>query len=262
MSADLHWMTRFGEVAADVLYGVIPRAPLTAEEWQAVRLVAHRGCANPQHSIYENTLAAFTAAHQAGVWGIELDVQWTMDDWPVVIHDAHTAGLPGVAAVEINRTELNELQTLCPLVPRLEEVLEQFAGQLHLMIELKGSMPNSTATKRLQACLSKWQPVVDYHLMSLAPLPLRALEDYPVAAKLLIAITNTQLMFAEFQRGGFGGLTGHFLLLNARMRRQLETLKAPWGTGYVNSMNLLAREIRSGTEWIFSNVADELLRGR
>ncbi len=262
MAADLNWATRVAESATDALFSLIPRASLTAREWGAVRLIAHRGCIDPDRSIYENTLAAFQAARDAQVWGIELDVQWTLDDWPVVIHDSHTARLPGAGAVEINRTEYDELHTICPLVPRLEEVMERFAGELHLMIELKGRVPNSKAARRLRECLAKWQPGVDYHLMSLQPAPLRELEGYPAASKLLIAITNTRWMFDEFKRGGFGGLTGHFLLLNSRMRRQLQALDAPWGTGHVNSMNLLAREVRSGTKWIFSNAADTLLRSR
>ncbi len=258
----MHWTTRIAESAADTLFRWIPRTPMTPDEWRTVRLVAHRGCVSPSNAIYENTLAAFEAARSAGAWGIELDVQWTLDDWPVVIHDPHTAGLPGEGAVEVSRTEFDELRTLCPLVPRLEEVVSQFAGELHLMIELKGRMPNSKASQRFRDCLADLQPVADYHLMSLEPVTLLELEGFPDSAKLLIATTNTRRMFEAFKQGGFGGFTGHFLLLNNRMRGHLKVLNAPWGTGFVNSMNLLAREIRSGATWIFSDAVDELLINR
>ncbi len=258
----MNWPTRLAETSVDTLFRWIPRAPVSVEEWQNLRLVAHRGCINPNQSIYENTLAAFEAARRAGAWGIEFDVQWTLDDWPVVIHDPHTARLPGEVAVEIGKTEFDELRALCPLVPRLEEVLERFGGDIHLMIELKGRALNSRAASRLAACLATLQPVEDYHLMSLEPELLRALKDYPQSTKLLIATTNTQEMFNEFKQGGFGGFTGHFLLLNGSMRQYLKSKGAPWGTGFVNSVNLLAREIRSGTDWIFSDAVEALMLNR
>ena len=86
----------------------------------------------------------------AGAWGIELDVQWTLDDWPVVIHDSDTSRLPG-AAVEVSKIELDELRNVCPLVPRLEEVLERFCGKIHMMIELKRYPPNARALDRTQS---------------------------------------------------------------------------------------------------------------
>ncbi len=258
MTEGLSWTTRLAEQSVDFVFGALPRAPISEAEWRACRLVAHRGCVDAARGIYENTLASFDAAREAGAWGIELDVQWTRDDWPVIIHDPNTAALPGTGAVEIAAIEYEELHRLSPLVPRLEEVLEQFAGELHLMIELKVAPPTSRAAARLAACLAPWQSVRDYHLMSLNAAELRELEDFPVAAKLLIATTNTRKMFAEFRQGGFGGLTGHYLLLNNKMRRHLAQQNIPWGTGFVNSINLLAREIRSGTRWIFSDAVQTL----
>lgn len=60
-----------------------------------VRLIAHRGYALHYP---ENTLIAFRAAAEAGADAVELDVQFSADGVPVVIHDAElvrTAGLPG-----------------------------------------------------------------------------------------------------------------------------------------------------------------------
>ncbi len=258
----MSWPIRLAEQSVDSIFRWIPRAPLSLEEWKILRLVAHRGCVREDCSVYENTLPAFAAAQRCGAWGIELDVQWTLDDWPVVIHDRHTARLPGKNAVEVGATEISELRKLCPLVPRLEEVVEQFGGQMHLMIELKGAIPNARASTRLADCLAAWQPGIDFHLMSLEPVPLRAIADVPESAKLLIATTNMRAMFKEFKQGGFGGLTGHFLLLNHSMRAHLEVLGAPWGTGFVNSTNLLAREVRSGTKWIFSDAVEALMLNR
>lgn len=258
----MRWPVRLAEQSVDSLFRWIPRTPVSIEEWRNLRLVAHRGCVCEDQLIYENTLPAFAAAQRFGAWGIEFDVRWTLDDWPVVIHDPHTARLPGKNAVEVGKAELGELRALCPLVPRLEEVVERFGGKTHLMIELKGAAPTARASTRLKDCLATWQPGEDYHLMSLEPMPLRDLKGFPQSAKLLVATTNTRAMFNEFKQGGFGGLTGHFLLLNHSMRAHLESLGAPWGTGFVNSMNLLAREIRSGTTWVFSDAVEALTLNR
>ena len=261
MTQGLHWAVRCAEFSVDSIFKWLPRSPLTPDEWNTCCLVAHRGCTDPDRLIYENTLKAFEVAHDAGAWGIELDVQWTLDDWPVVIHDADTSRLPG-AAVEVSKIELDELRNVCPLVPRLEEVLEQFCGKIHMMIELKRYPPNSRALDRLNQCLAAWQPVSDYHLMSLEPEDLRRLEGFPTEVKLLIATTNTRRIFEQFKIGDFGGITGHYLLLNNRMREYLKLHNVRWGTGFVNSANLLARELRSGTQWVFSDAANELLRDR
>lgn len=48
-------------------------------------IIAHRGCS---HIAPENTLAAFVAAIEQGADAIELDVQLSADDIPIIIHDA------------------------------------------------------------------------------------------------------------------------------------------------------------------------------
>ncbi|CAG1769689.1 partial putative glycerophosphodiester phosphodiesterase 1, partial [uncultured bacterium] len=50
----------------------------------AVELIAHRGA---NREAPENTLAAFSAALEIGVEGIELDVHATADGIPVIHHD-------------------------------------------------------------------------------------------------------------------------------------------------------------------------------
>ena len=58
------------------------------------KLVAHRGYAT---KFPENTLAAVQAALDLGVAMVEIDLQWTKDSVPVLLHDidlARTAGQP------------------------------------------------------------------------------------------------------------------------------------------------------------------------
>lgn len=253
-------ITSVTEKAADVAYSYIPRTTVSGVEWGTCRLVAHRGCHDSGVTIHENTIAAFEAAIEAGVWGIEFDVQWTRDQVPVVIHDPHTSRLPGSAVVEIGSTDFDHLRRDFPMVPRLDEVAMRFGRKLHLMIEVKRETINAQVQQQLGDYLTNLEPVRDYHIMSLDAAPLRAFQNVPVDAKLLIAITNTKEMLRETLNGGIGGLTGHFLLLNRRMRKQLDERNLPWGTGFVNSTNLLAREIRSGARWLFSDSAQHIAR--
>ena len=251
-------ITSVAEKAADAAYRHMPRAAVTGIEWDTCRVVAHRGCHDSGATVHENSMAAFEAAVQAGVWGIEFDVQWTRDQVPVVIHDPDTSRLSGSAAVEIGNTDFDHLRRSSPMVPRLDEVAARFGRRIHLMIELKSETISVGVRQRLSDYLTHLEPVRDYHIMSLDAEPLRMLEDFPVEARLLIAITNTREMLRQTLNGGIGGLTGHFLLLNRRIRRQLDERNIPWGTGFVNSTNLLAREIRSGAHWLFSDAAQHI----
>ena len=251
-------MTRIANASIDAFYKWIPRPAITPGELESVRLIAHRGCHDSGVCRFENTLDSFDTARNAGVWGIEFDIQWTRDSVPVVIHDPHTGRLPGTAAVEVAQIDFDELREYCPIVPRLEEVVERYAGSVHLMIELKTETWSRAVAKRLQTCLSSIEPIVDFHLMSLNVDALRLADYLQEEAKLLIATTNTRQMYKHTLDGGYGGLTGHYFLLNREMRRQFAARNLPWGTGFVNSVNLLAREIRSGTRWVFSDAADRL----
>ncbi len=253
-------ITDMAEKSCDTIFRFIPRPKITATEWRSSRLIAHRGCHDSGRTIYENTLAAFDAACRLGAWGIELDVQWTRDRVPVVIHDPDTGRLPGTSPVEIGQIDFSEVRQFCPLVPTLNEVIDRYGGKTHLMIELKAETMTSKVAKEFKSHLSNIQPVEDYHLMSLEAESFRSIQGVPEQCKLLIATTNTRSMYAEFKKGGFGGFTGHFLLLNRKIRKELAQKNLPWGTGFIDSTNLLAREIRSGAHWIFSNAVETLVR--
>ena len=248
-------MTSTAEKVVDFVYSNIPRARVTGVEWGTCRLVAHRGCHDNGKSTHENTIAAFETACQAGVWGIEFDVQWTKDQVPVVIHDSDTARIPCSKVVEVGHTNFDQLREVCPIVPRLDEVVEQFGKRIHLMIETKSDTLNSQLMEQFSAYLTSLEPVQDYHILSLQTDVLRAFRAFPVESRILVALTNTKKMFRETLLGKIGGLSGHFLLLNGRMRKELAAREIPWGTGFVNSTNVVAREIRSGTRWLYSDAA-------
>lgn len=91
------------------------------------RIVGHRG-ASATHP--ENTLAAFTAAKDAGADGIELDVRRTKDDVLVVHHDAHLAD--GRLISKIQADDLPES------VPTLADAL-MVCDDMWINIEIKNS---------------------------------------------------------------------------------------------------------------------------
>lgn len=100
-------------------------------------IYAHRGVSA---QLPENTLAAFARAVELGIAGIELDVQLSADNVPVVIHDdtadRTTNGTGSVS--EFTARELGLLDAGAgQFVPTLEQVLRLAAGRLRVNIELK-----------------------------------------------------------------------------------------------------------------------------
>lgn len=113
-------------------------------------VVAHRGASAIAP---ENTLAAFSAAIDAGVDGIEFDVQLARDGVPVVIHDTdlrRTAGVAGSVAdltsAQLGKTDVGSWfgpQFKAETVPTLEQTLHllgDFRGLIY--IELKCELHN------------------------------------------------------------------------------------------------------------------------
>jgi glycerophosphoryl diester phosphodiesterase len=87
---------------------------------------AHRGA---HHNARENTLAAFRAALEIGVDGVELDVRKTADGVLVIHHDPRIDGR--VVAHE-------DAAALPPYVPRLDEAMTLMRG-LTVNVEIKNS---------------------------------------------------------------------------------------------------------------------------
>lgn len=103
-------------------------APPTAE------LIAHRGA---NREAPENTIAAFEAAIGLGADGIELDVQLTADDIPVVHHDAWLpvgeGGAAGVPIAALTRADLKART----VAPTLQEVVDAVGRRCRLYVEIK-----------------------------------------------------------------------------------------------------------------------------
>ena len=125
--------------------GVATKLPL--EDWYRGRTLnfGHRGAS---HDAPANTLVAFERAGEVGADGIELDVMFSRDGVPVVIHDetldSTTDGHGPVSALTL--AELKALdagsykgpQYAGARIPTLEEVFAAVGQRLLINVELKG----------------------------------------------------------------------------------------------------------------------------
>lgn len=109
--------------------------------WLTARPVAHRGYHDMNRTVWENTLAAFGRAVEAG-FAIECDVHIVADGGIVVFHDDTLDRLCGITGDVRARTaaELGLLAVggTAERIPTLKQLLALVAGRVPLVIELKG----------------------------------------------------------------------------------------------------------------------------
>ena len=99
------------------------------------KIVSHRGVHDNIH-VFENTITAFDKAMKYGAWGIELDVRFTKDAHPVVIHDIDCKRL-FYESVKINEMTLSEVKERFSLIPTIIMRVKryQFCSQVHISIQ-------------------------------------------------------------------------------------------------------------------------------
>lgn len=133
---------------------------------------AHRGLHTRDKSVPENSLRAFELAASAG-YGIELDVQLSLDGQVVVFHDDTLDRVCGVhaAVCEKNYEELHAM-SLCSsgeTVPLFTDVLKVIDGRGPLIVELKtGKRNRELCEKTLEilrgyrgdVCIESFDPTI------------------------------------------------------------------------------------------------------
>ena len=244
----------------DTATALVPHPPPDREALRRCKLVSHRG-EHDNRSVLENTLPAFAAARDAGVWGVECDIRWTADLTPVVVHDPDARRVFGDSAV-IRKLPFAELRARLPHIPSLAELLDEFGGNTHLMLEIKGEhYPDPGRQQAIMADhLRHLEPERDYHFLALDPDLFRHVDFAPATACLPVAEFNVSALSRCSLDRAYGGLTGHYLLLNDRVKRRHHVTGQRIGTGHIGSKNALFREINRGVEWIFSNNAVAMQR--
>jgi len=251
-------LQEIGLVVVDAWMAVFPRRHPSSVALAKGKIVSHRG-EHDNRVIRENTMPAFERAQAAGVWGIEADIRWTADMVPVIHHDADTNRVFG-KNISIARMRFEELRQALPEIPTLEELVKKFGGDTHLMLELKAEpFPQLALQKRiLREHLASLRAVEDYHMLAL---DLTLFEDFDIQPRkccLGVAEINFAALSQITLKAGYGGLTGHFLLLNDRLKQQHQQSGQVIGTGFVRSRNCMKREINRGVEWVFTNDAVKL----
>ena len=114
--------------------------------WLREWAYAHRGLHGA--GVPENSPAAFAAAIERGL-GIECDVQRTLDGQAVVFHDweldrltGETGAVARLSAAQLGRITLSGGSDG---IPSLRQVLDQIAGKVPLLIELKSKRDRRVA---------------------------------------------------------------------------------------------------------------------
>jgi glycerophosphoryl diester phosphodiesterase len=125
-------------------------------------LFAHRGLSS---RFPENTLAAFKAAKDRGVPGIELDVHLAQGGRLLVFHDDTTRRIPGGLVHQVETADFDVLRSLDigawkgpqfsgQTMPLLDEVLEELGKDMYFDIEIKSrTIKDDGLEARLAACL-------------------------------------------------------------------------------------------------------------
>lgn len=236
----------------------VPRSTPPLQQLQRCRIISHRG-EHDNRLVGENTLEAFRNASRAGVWGIECDIRWTADLVPVICHDPTPARVFGVAT-PVAQLSFAQLREQLPQIPSLREVVSEFGGHTHLMLELKKeAWPDRQRQQAiLQEELAPLAPGDDYHLLALDLDNYALVEFAPSHCYLPVAELNVQQMSRFALERGCAGIGGHFLLLGERLRERHAEQGQRLGVGFPTSANALRRELNRGIEWIFSNDAVKL----
>jgi glycerophosphoryl diester phosphodiesterase len=160
----------------------------SALPWLVSRPIAHRGLHDRTLGIIENTRSAFAAA-VAGRYAIECDLQITRDGEAVVFHDDHLDRLTEGHGL-VRRQTLAQLKALAikdsrDRIQTLAELLEQVAGSVPLVIEIKSYWDGSeTLTERALKvlecyagphCLMSFDPDIVEAVRKLSPLTVRGI---------------------------------------------------------------------------------------
>jgi glycerophosphoryl diester phosphodiesterase len=228
---------------------------------------AHRGLS----SLYpENTMAAYRAARDAGIPGIELDVHLTADNKLVVFHDDTTARIvPGAQALRLEESDYAALAALDigswkgpefsgERMPLLDEVFAEFGASQYIDVEIKS---RTTADAGLEKMLAE---TIARHGMekrcivsSFNPFAIRRFKAaMPGTPTAIIWCRSKDLYF--FLRRGEGRWIGgadilkpeHALLRRRRLFAALRRPVLPWT---VDSEADAERVLAFGAEGIISN---------
>ena len=256
------WLQNVAMKATDWVMACIPRAVPSQLALRNCKIISHRG-EHDNISIIENTLPAFEKARANGVWGIECDIRWTADLVPVINHDACGQRLFGNPS-RLGALSFCEVRAQMPQIPSLAELVAEFGGNTHLMLELKAEhYPQPERQKHiLQEQLSSLMAGQDYHFLALDPELFEQVDFVSRNVCLPVSELNASRLSRASLDLKLGGLNGHYLLLTNTLKQRHTLAGQRIGTGFISSKNCLFRELNRDIEWIFSNDAVKIQKIR
>jgi glycerophosphoryl diester phosphodiesterase len=153
-------------------------------------MLGHRGAPNMAR---ENTIAAYRAALDAGLDGLEIDLQFSSDGVLVLHHDDDLAG------PLIRKLTWLQIQMAAPDTPRFEELLELLEEypQAWLNIELKSPGAQRDGREAALAQLMRgWQGSVAQRswISTFDPVSLILLDELKVGIPLAFLVSNAALL--------------------------------------------------------------------
>ena len=145
-------------------------------------LYAHRGLHDGNKAIIENSMKAFALAVEHG-YGMELDIQSTLDGQVVVHHDSNTLRVCGQDAViaQTNYADLPPLPDGTP-IPLFSNFLQFVRGRVPIIVEFKYQKHYEHMMRAALAqlrnyngdtCLESFHPAIVHYLHKQAPEQLR-----------------------------------------------------------------------------------------
>lgn len=239
----------------DLFFSRWPQPVPTLERLKGCKIISHRG-EHDNRTVIENTLPAFDIARDAGVWGIEFDIRWTKDLYPVVFHDPDLNRLFHTDR-KISEFSRDELQQDFPMIPTLADVIQKYGKTLHLMVEIKEEVyPDPEYQNQvLKNLFSSLAPEKDFHILSLSQEMFSILTFVHKSVFLPVSEMNfIQLSKLAF-KNRYCGISGHYLFLSDLLLKKHRNIGQKTGTGFISSQNALFRELNRGIDWIFSNHA-------
>jgi len=196
------WLDNLFLDAVETGYALLPPPRPTRAQLERLRIVSHRG-ERDGRTVFENCCAAFDPLRGSGVHGIEFDVRWTRDLVPVVVHDADLQRVFG-DPLRLSTVDWAELRRRRPEIPDLHGFVRRYAGEFHLMAELKAEPYPDPATQN-QRLVEALAPALERdrcHVLSLDPALFARVPGIPASRTFGVARLNSGEIFGEVELVG------------------------------------------------------------
>ena len=223
-------------------------------------LVGHRGVRGRRP---ENTLAAFRCALDAGLDGLETDVQRTADGHLVLVHDTHVDGAPvGACTLADLRRQRPDLATLDEALALVRSVPGTWLNvELKTLRGFEPRLVGSVARAIRRSGLADRTVVSSFNPLALALLRLRAPElrtGYlwsadPATPRLLRTAWPAGWLHVD-------ALHPHWSLVDRDLVERAERRGLALNTWTVNDGAEVRRQLALGVGGIMADDPDELLR--